>query len=104
MTLILLLHGGAVKRPELEIEPAVALHVTARLKLPVPRTVGVHCELSPVCTDVGLQETETESTAGVDLGPLPAFPDCAGPPHDIWISAVSIILRTPQTRFVIFMF
>lgn len=33
---------GAVKSPDVEIEPRVALHVTALLKLPVPVTVAEH--------------------------------------------------------------
>ena len=33
---------GAVNRPEVEIVPALADHVTAELKLPVPITVAEH--------------------------------------------------------------
>ena len=41
VTVVLALTVGAVKSPELEIEPAVAVHVTAVLVEPV--TVGVNC-------------------------------------------------------------
>jgi len=33
---------GAVNRPEVEIDPALAVHVTVVLKLPVPATDAVH--------------------------------------------------------------
>jgi len=33
---------GAVRTPDAEIEPAVALQVTDELKLPVPVTVAEH--------------------------------------------------------------
>jgi hypothetical protein len=33
---------GAVNKPELEIVPALAVHVTPELKLPVPVTVAEH--------------------------------------------------------------
>ena len=36
---------GAVKLPEELIVPALALHVTAELKLPVPATVALHWEV-----------------------------------------------------------
>jgi len=38
-------HVGAVKLTEGEIEPALALQVTAWLTLPVPTTVAVQTEL-----------------------------------------------------------
>jgi len=41
VTLMLVLAVGAVKSPELEIDPAVAVHVTAVLVDPV--TVAVNC-------------------------------------------------------------
>jgi hypothetical protein len=34
--------------------------VTAGLKLPVPATVAAHCEVVPLCIEVGLQTTVTE--------------------------------------------
>jgi len=33
---------GAVNKPEAEIDPALAVHVTVELKLPVPITVAEH--------------------------------------------------------------
>jgi len=33
---------GAVNKPEAEIDPLLAVHVTAELKLPVPITVAEH--------------------------------------------------------------
>jgi hypothetical protein len=46
------------------------LHVTAELKAPVPVNVAEHCEVSPVCTEVGLQEAETEVMVGGTTGGL----------------------------------
>jgi hypothetical protein len=51
---------GAVSRPELEIEPAVALHVTDELKFPVPFTVAEHWLVWPDVTVDGEQLTLTE--------------------------------------------
>jgi hypothetical protein len=56
---------GAVKRPlALMAPPPVTDHVTAELKLPVPWTVALHCEVAPVATVVGVQEGATEEMAG----------------------------------------
>lgn len=52
---------GAVKSPLELIAPALAAHFTAELKLPVPCTCAVHCEVPPVFTDAGLQVAETEA-------------------------------------------
>jgi hypothetical protein len=40
------------------------LQVTAVLKLPVPATVAVHCDVAPVCTEVGTQAATTEVMVG----------------------------------------
>jgi hypothetical protein len=87
VTLIAEAHVGAVKLPEGEIEPELALQETPWLTLPVPTTVAVHCVLWPVWRDVGLQETEIEATAPLELVPAgAAFPGCVTP-HDVWIRA-----------------
>jgi hypothetical protein len=54
--------AGAVSSPLAFIVPALAAHVTAELKLPVPCTVALHCELAPVATMAGAQATATEET------------------------------------------
>jgi hypothetical protein len=52
--------------PRVELPPATppTLQVTAVLKLPVPATVAVHCEVAPVCTEVGTQAAATEVMVG----------------------------------------
>ena len=43
--------ADAVKRPDVLTVPVLAgltVHVTAELKLPVPWTLAVHCEVCPV--------------------------------------------------------
>jgi hypothetical protein len=62
---------GAVNKPVVEIEPALALHVTDVLKLPVPLTVAVHWLLPPEVTVVGEQLTLTEVTVDPEEPPLP---------------------------------
>ena len=52
--------AGAVKRPLELMVPALADHVTAELKLPVPCTVAVHCEVAPGLTVDGLHAALTE--------------------------------------------
>jgi protein involved in polysaccharide export with SLBB domain len=57
-----------VTLPELSTVATAVLddfQVTAELKPPVPVTVAVHCEVAPVTTVVGLQETVTEVMVGV---------------------------------------
>ncbi|MGB6933043.1 MAG: hypothetical protein WBD91_09705 [Acidobacteriaceae bacterium] len=69
---------GAVNNPLLLIVPPLAVHVTVELKLPVPCTVAVHCDVAFVEIVDGLHTTPTEEIVG---GPLPiatvtvAFPD-----------------------------
>jgi hypothetical protein len=56
---------GAVKRPAAEIVPPPDTdQVTAELKLPVPVTFALHCEVAPVATAAGEQVGETEEMAG----------------------------------------
>jgi hypothetical protein len=62
---------GAVSRPPVEIEPALADHVTVELKLPVPVKVAEHWLIPPDCTVDGVQLTVTELI--VDP-PLPLLP------------------------------
>jgi hypothetical protein len=40
--------AGAVNKPEELMVPAFTVQVTVELKLPVPATVAVHCEVCPV--------------------------------------------------------
>lgn len=52
--------AGAVKTPLAFTEPLLADHVTAELKLPVPFTVALHCELAFTAIEEGVQTAETE--------------------------------------------
>ena len=55
--------ASAVSAPvETTVAAAVLddFHVTAGLKSPVPATVAAHCEVAPLCIEVGLQATVTE--------------------------------------------
>jgi hypothetical protein len=51
---------GAVKSPAEVMAPALADHVIAELKFPVPFTVALHCAVALVLILVGLQATETD--------------------------------------------
>jgi hypothetical protein len=66
---------AAVNSPEELIVPALALQVTPELYVPVPVTVAVHCEVCAVCTEPGLQETETEVMVGGAVTFMVAAPD-----------------------------
>lgn len=59
---------GAVNNPLPLIVPPLAVHFTAELKLPVPCTVALHCDVALGATVEGLQLTDTEDIAG---GPDP---------------------------------
>lgn len=61
---------GAVSKPELEIEPVLALQVTAVLKLPVPPTMAEHWLVPPELTVEGEQLTWTEVTVEEEDPPL----------------------------------
>ena len=52
--------AGAVNRPAVLIAPAAADHVTEELKLPVPCTVALHCEVACAATGEGVHETVTD--------------------------------------------
>ncbi len=67
---------GAVSNPEEEMDPALALQLTAVLKLPVPVTTAEHWLVPPELTEVGEQLTLTEAT--VELPP-PLPPQAASP-------------------------
>jgi hypothetical protein len=103
VTFIVEVQPGAVYCPELEIVPALAVQVTAWLKLPVPCTLAVHCAVAPVWSDAGLQETETEATLGVELELVSAFPTCATP-HEICMRAVNMTHTTISIFIVLFIF
>ena len=53
--------------PRAELPPMIplTLHVTAVLKLPVPITVAVHCDIEPVGLEAGRQAAATEVMVGV---------------------------------------
>jgi hypothetical protein len=65
---------GAVNSPEEEILPALAAHVTAMLKFPVPLTVAEHWLVPPDVIVEGEQLTETEVTVDVEPPLLPPLP------------------------------
>ncbi len=55
---------GAVNSPLESIVPPLAVQFTVELKLPVPLTVAVHCEVPFVTMVDGLQATPTEEIVG----------------------------------------
>src|SRR5579864_9269937 len=59
--------AGAVKAPFALIPPAPADQLTAELKLPVPWTVAVHCDVACAAIAAGTQVTATELIEG-DIG------------------------------------
>lgn len=59
---------AGVNTPAALIAPALTVHVTALLKLPVPVTVAVHWEVWLNWMVKGLQDTETEVMAGLGGG------------------------------------
>jgi hypothetical protein len=69
--------AGAVKAPFALIPPAPADQVTAELKLPVPCTVAVHCDVACAAIAAGTQVTATEvmegdiEAGGFELAPPP---------------------------------
>jgi hypothetical protein len=65
--------------PRVELPPATppTLQVTAELKLPVPATVAVHCEVAPVCTEAGTQAVVTDVMVGGAVTVMAADPDLA---------------------------
>ncbi len=67
VTVTLPAEAGAVKSPLELMLPPLALQVTAELKLPVPCTVAVHCDVPFVLTAVGLQLTATEVMVGATV-------------------------------------
>jgi len=71
VTDVIVVTEGAVNKPAEEIVPALALHVTPELKLPVPLTVAEHWLVPPELTVVGEQLTVTDVTVDDDDPPLP---------------------------------
>ncbi len=84
---------GAVSRPVLVIVPALAVHVTKELKLPVPSTVAEHWLVPPDCTVDGVPVTLTE----VIVDPLPALPPQASINNTLDITSNSPIIFTPSS-------
>jgi hypothetical protein len=65
VTLAVTAEEGAVKRPPEVMEPPPETdQVTAVLKLPVPCTLALHCEVAPVATLEGEQVGATEEMVG----------------------------------------
>ncbi|HEX4311460.1 MAG TPA: hypothetical protein VHZ25_15610 [Acidobacteriaceae bacterium] len=64
LTVTLAAAAGAVNSPAELIDPPEADQVTALLKLPVPCTVALHCEVAPAVTVEGEQVTDTEEIIG----------------------------------------
>jgi hypothetical protein len=62
---------GAVNKPEMEIVPALAAHVTPELKLPVPVTVAEHWLVWPYRMIEGEQVTVTDVIVDDPLPPPP---------------------------------
>jgi hypothetical protein len=58
--------AGAVSEPLAEMAPALAVQVTAELKLPEPCTVAVHCVVPSALTADGEQVALTEETSDVE--------------------------------------
>jgi hypothetical protein len=66
---------GAVSIPLALIEPPLAVHVTIELKLPVPCTVALHCDVAPAAMEGGVHTTDTEEMVGEVVVPvLPTDP------------------------------
>jgi len=76
VTEVMAVTEGAVNKPLEEIVPALAVHVTPELKLPVPPTVAEHWLVPPELTVVGTQLTLTEVTEDDD-DPPPLPPQAA---------------------------
>lgn len=85
--------AGAVKTPLALIVPALADHVTAELKLPVPCTAALHWEVALVATAEGLHVTVTDEILGVACDEV--LPPPPPPPQAIRISGI------PQTISVL---
>jgi hypothetical protein len=62
---------GALNKPELEMVPALAIHVTPELKFPVPNTVAEHWLVWPNRMVEGEQVTVTDVIADAPLPPPP---------------------------------
>ena len=64
VTVIEPVDAGAVNNPLESIVPPLAVHFTVELKLPVPCTFSVHCEVAFVAIVDGVQATPTEEIVG----------------------------------------
>jgi hypothetical protein len=82
---------GAVKSPDDEMVPWLALHVTAELKLPVPATDEVHWLVCPDCTVVGEQVTVTDVIVELELLPPP-------PPQAGIVTRIPITIKHAEIR------
>ena len=78
---------GAVKTPAALMLPDAADHVTAELKLPVPCTVALHCDVAFAATAEGAHETATEAMEDDGGGGLLLEPP---PPQAVAITSTMI--------------
>jgi hypothetical protein len=69
--------AGAVNRPEDDICPALALHVTVELKFPVPMTVAEHWLVWPDVTVNGEHDAVTDVMVDMPPPPPPLPPQAA---------------------------
>jgi len=85
---------GAVNSPVALIAPSVELHVTAELKLPVPCTVAVHCEVASGAIVEGAQATDTDVIVGEEVA------DCtvteSTPDFDVSCVLVAVTVTLPD--------
>jgi hypothetical protein len=62
--------AGAVNRPVAVMVPALADQVTVELKVPVPWTLALHCDVAPGASVAGAQDAVTavmEAPGGTEL-------------------------------------
>lgn len=79
--------AGAANSPAVLMAPAAADHVTAELKLPVPCTVALHCDVACAATEEGVHETATEEMEEDGGGGLLLEPP---PPQAVAISKMTL--------------
>ena len=82
--------GWPINTPLVSIVPALAPHVTAVLKVPVPLTVAVQVLVWPDWTEVGVQDTETPVIVLLLLLPPP--------PHAMMLSSAEMARSRARER------
>ena len=83
--------AGAVKSPAELMLPPAADQVTTELKLPVPCTVALHCDVACTSTAEGVHETATEAMEDDGGGGLLLEPP---PPQAVASRSVAIATRS----------